>query len=449
MPADRILELTLYALLRLLPFLALMLYVFWDKLRLPTLPSATAAVLLVLLRIGCGLYPLHDAGRVDQPNPGVLVYVAVCLLLIKAHFGKTLFTMIMLNNLSSLTVVFAKCLEGLLFPTQAAQLHRFTESICLAAVYAIVLPLLILYINRIYIRALEERIDSRAWRTLWLIPATFYFVWYRNSFFSAEGFQTLALRPRYALYCLLVNAGGMLVYSMVTHLINTHAENDRLHEREHLLELQQAQYTNLCDRIEEARRAKHDLRGHIHVMSAYLKEKRYDELEEYLGKYKASLPEDVTLRFCENFAVNAILQYFAGYAKFIGTGFAATVRLPAEVGIPDEVLTVVLGNLLENATEACVAQGSGSVISVRGKTDGSAVLFKIVNSCPKPPRTDRNGQLLSSKREQGHGIGLGSVRTIADQYDGLLRTEWEDGTFTVSVMLTLPEQAAPTEPSKE
>ncbi len=439
MPPVRFWELTLYAILRFLPFLLLMLYIFRRELRFSKWVTAAGLVLLILVRIGLGLYAYYDELRPTEPNPGFFVYAAVSLLFVKAHYGKALFSMIMLNNISGFTVVAAKCLEGIFFPAQAEQLHRWTNSLMLLAVSATVLIPLYFYIKHVYIKALRRKDSPMVWRFLWLIPMTFYFVWYRNSFFGAEGFNVLALRPSYTVFSLLVTAGGMLVYSMVMQLINEHAENDRLRENEAMLRLQHAQYTNLQDRIEEARRAKHDLRGHIHVMSAYLKDKKYDELEQYLGRYQASLPEDVTISFCENYAVNALLQYFAGYAKIIGAGFSASVKLPENVGVPDEELTVVLGNLLENATEACVAQEKHAVCSVRGMVDEEAVFFKIVNSCPTPPKTDRQGRYLSSKRKKGYGIGLDSVQRIADRYHGMMKAEWVDGSFTVSVMLTRNE----------
>ncbi len=435
MPSVRFWELTAYAILRLLPFLLLMLYIFWGELRFPKWATVAGLVLLLLVRIGLGLYSYYDELRSTEPNPGFFVYVAASLLFVKAHYGKTLFSMIMLNNISSFTVVASKCLEGLVFSEEAAQLHRWTNSLSLLLVSAAVLIPLFFYIKLVYIKALRRENSPMVWRLLWLIPTTFYFVWYRNSFFGAEGFNVLALRPSYTVFSLLVTAGGMLVYSMVMQLINEHAENDRLRENEAMLRLQHAQYGSLQDRIEEARRAKHDLRGHIHVMSAYLKDKKYDELEQYLNKYRATLPEDVTISFCENYAVNALLQYFAGYAKIIGAGFSASVRLPENVGVPDEELTVVLGNLLENATEACVTQGKHAVLSVRAIADEGAVFFKIVNSCPMPPKTDRQGRYLSSKRKRGYGIGLDSVRRIAERYRGMMTAEWADGCFTVSVML--------------
>ncbi len=437
MTPARIIEIALYEILSLLPYLLLLLYMFREHLRLPTTLSFIAVGAFVLLR--CGWNVAAHAGLLDRTFPFPLItYSLLTILFFKTHFGKSLFAAMMLLNAANFVTTAAKCLEGVLFPIEAAQMHRWTNLLTLCVVEAVVLIPLFFYIRRIFKPALTADISGVSWRLLWCIPLTFYVVWYRNYYFSAEGAEVLALRPRHTLFCFLVNAGAMLIYTMVAMLINEYTKNAALREREHVLTMQHTQYANLQDRIEEARRAKHDLRQHLRVLSAYAKDGKYDELAVYLERYRATVPEDETFSFCDHLAVNALLQYFAGYAKAIGAGFAATVHIPSELGIPDEVLAVVLGNLLENAMDAAVAEGSGAVISVRGKSDEGTVFFKIRNTCNRPPKTDRNGNYISTKAGTGHGIGISSVSEIVHRYNGLMEIRHEDGVFTVSVMLNVP-----------
>ncbi len=436
----RFIEITIYAILRIVPFMFLMVYVFRKEMRFSDKIMWVFIAAIIVVRIVCAFFAYVDESRLNDPNPGFLVYVILSILLVKSHFGKSLFTMLMLNNFSTFTVVAAKSIEGILFPQLALQLHRWSNSLTLLVVEALVLLPLFFYLRNIYKKSIEQNISKKVWRYLWCIPMTLYIVGYRNLFMAEETFQELSLSLEYAFYSFLLAAGGMLIYTLVTSLINERVENDALKEREYVLRLQHTQYNNLQDRIEEARRAKHDIRKHIHVMSAYLKDKKYDELEIYLNRYKATLPEEVTLQFCENYAVNALLQYFSGYSKMIGVGFSASVTLTQNCGIPDEALTVLLGNLLENATEACVKEGSGSVISVRSKVDETAVFFKIINTCTMPPKKNKSGKFLSSKRQEGTGIGLDSVQKLVEQYNGVMKANWEDGTFIVSVMLIIPEK---------
>ncbi len=436
-------EILLYSVLNFLPFTLLTLYPFRDRLRASPLITALGLLCNAIIHFATTILKYYSPYNWLLSLGCTLIHALFMLIWIKDHFGKSLFTLLMMTNLSNFVLVASKCLEGILFPQLAVEFHHWSHSLTTLIVECIVLTPLYFYMKNIYTNAVKHNSSRTLWRYLWLIPLTFYAVWFRNFYFSAEGALELALRPRHTLYSFVVNAGAMLSYYMVSKLINEYVHNEQLQEKAHQLSMQHAQYGFLQDRIDEARRARHDVRQHLHVISAYLKEKKYEELELYINRYQKSQPEEVPLVFCENPAINALLQYFAGHAKVIGAGFSCSVHLPKDAGIPDEVLTVVLGNLLENAMEACTSIDTGTVVSVRGKADESAIFFKVVNTCPKIPKTDKAGRFLSSKRK-GYGIGLRSVESIATQYGGLMKAFWEDGTFTVSVMLNRPEDPAHT-----
>ncbi len=432
------LEVTVYSFLQFIPCILLALYPFRSNLRYSRLITALGVLLNACVHAACNF--LKSYGDYDGmlSMACTLVHVFFMFLWIRDHWGKGLFTLLMMTNISNFLFVLSKCMEGLVVPALAAEPFHWTNSVFILVSELLVLAPLFFYMRGIHTRAVTQSSAATPWRYLWLIPLTFYAVWFRNFYFSQEGAMELALRPRHALFSLVINSGAMLTYWMVAQLINESEKNRQLQAKEHNLMMQHAQYGNLKDRIDEARRAKHDIRQHLHVISAYLKDQKYGELEEYIGRYRRTVPEESTLVYCDNYAVNALLQYFSGYAKMIGCGLNSAVQLPNDTGIPDEVLSVVLGNLLENAVEACVNEGSGSLVSVRGKKDDTAVFFKIVNTCSHPPKQDKSGRYLSSKRK-AYGIGISSVQSIAQQYNGMMKAHWENGTFTVSVLLSIPE----------
>ena len=220
-------------------------------------------------------------------------------------------------------------------------------------------------------------------------------------------------------------------------LLNEYHRNIELERRNHMLLLENLRYVTLRDRIEEARRAEHDLRHHVALMAAYLEDGEYDRLRAYLDEYRSSLPEDSQAVFCRNHTANLLLSYFARQAADAGVGFAAYGNLPADLGIAESDLSVILGNLLENALQACMAQeGSRRQIVFRGKMEGQCLLVTVDNTFEGELRQDPNGALLSTKRG-GSGLGLESVRHIAARYGGMLRTECRDGMFCASVLLKL------------
>ncbi len=433
MPFYRTLELTVYSAIRILPYLLLMLYIFKEHLRFPKWVTISSVVIITALRCLCSYLLYFNEEQLSNANPGFLLLVAFTFIFIKDHPGKSLFSMLMLNNISTLVVTTAKYLESITFGDYALQLHRWTNIIMLLVATAAVLIPLFFYIKHIYMQAIHQEISKKTWMLLWLVPFTFYAVWFRNSFYATENHELLSLDFIYVFFCLLVNGGGMLIYTLVMHLINERVENDRLREKEVQLMLKQKQFDSLQDRIEEARTAKHDMKQHLHMLSALVTAKKYDELESYINQYTNSFSENSAITYCDHYGINALLQYFAGVAKERHFSFSAHMDIPAKIAIPDDVLTVLLGNLLENATEACVYEGT-PIITVRGKMDGDMLFFKIVNTYTGKTKKASNGLYLSTKHE-GRGIGLRSVRGIVHDYNGILEIEHKDGWFKVSVML--------------
>lgn len=432
----RMAEISLYAFVSFLPLLILTIYPFWNKLRFSKGVTFFGIGLLYASRIVLTFFMSVAERRGLLVLLGTFLYAAFFFIFVKDSIGKGLFLLLMLSNISNLILTAAKVTERYLFPTLYKTPYRWSSSLTFLLMEALILIPLFFYFKKVFS---ETFIGKHSyWKFLWLIPLTFYSVWFRNFYFGAEGSKELARRPQYLLFSLVINGGALLVYSVVAQLIHQHAENIKLIEKSHQLSLQHAMYGNLQDRIEEARHMRHDLKQHIHVVSTYLQNKKYDELEKYLERYQKSMANETPILYCDNFAINALLQYFAGYAKIINTGFSASVYLPNEIGIPDEELVVVLGNLLENAIEACVTQeGHASVISVNGKLDKGAVFFKVVNTCFIPPKSDSKGNFFSSKRK-GYGVGIQSVKNTTKRYNGVMKTHWEDGKFIASVLLNIP-----------
>ncbi len=434
----RAVELTVYSVIRILPYLLLMLYIFKDKLRFSKAVTVSAVVLMTALRCVCTFLLYFNPESLSNANPGFLLLVAFTFIFIKDHFGKSLFSMLMLNNISTLVVTTSKYLEGIIFGDFALLLHRWTNIITLIVATAAVLIPLFFYIKNIYIRAIHQDISKRTWKLLWLVPFTFYAVWFRNSFYTTENHELLSLDFIYVFFCFLVHGGAMLIYTLVMHLINERVENDRLREQEVQLLIKQKQFDSLKERIEEARVAKHDLKQHLHVISSLLNDKKYEELDSYVGRYHKSVAESGSATYCEHYGINALVGYFAGLADEHGIAFTANIQVPADINIPDDVLAVLVGNLLENATEACLTEKK-PVITLRGKAEGDAIFFMFINTFTGKTKKAPNGLYLSTKHE-GRGIGLRSVRGIVDDYNGMLDIKHENGLFTVSVLLKEPKR---------
>ena len=436
-PFYRIAEICCYAILNFLPYLAAALYPFRHKLRFSKPIMLMFVLLITLFQIALGLCSafLPHVNRMLINTSSTLIYFLFYFWAVRAHFGKTLFTLLMLSNIANFVVVSSKCLEGYLFPALARQPYRWSYSLVMAAVQIAILIPLFVYIRRIYAHAIEKETNPAAWRYLWLIPATFYLLWSYHLFGNEKSGTEMALQPEHTIFLWFINLGAFLIYYMVVCLINEHDHNHTLETQNHLLYLQAVQYEHLKNRIAETQRARHDLRHHTAVMAGFLDAGELDKLAAYLDSYRKSLPADGSIQYCKNSVINLLLLYFAQQAREREIAFDVHMDIPADLNIAENDLSVVLGNLLENALEACTQQTRGlRRITICGKANGSTLLLTIDNTYEQEILRDANGAYLSTKHK-GVGLGLESVRQIALRYDGVFQAEQKDGVFFASVLL--------------
>ena len=192
--------------------------------------------------------------------------------------------------------------------------------------------------------------------------------------------------------------------------------------------------------LERLRRLRHDLRQYL-----VLTEGTSAEAAALREALEAAAPSGGR----ESWAISTLERHYREQARI--RGIRADLRIvppPAwEEAVPD--LCLVLSNLLENGLEALEREGDGWL---RARSISTAGYFSLVvgNTCTRPLRT-AHGRYLSSKAPGRFGVGLETVREVAEQYGGQAEFTVQDGEFRASVFLPrphprAPEEAAPGEP---
>lgn len=436
-PVYRFIEIIVYSLLNFLPFLALALYPFRYSLRFSRGVTGILIGLLSVIQVMLGAWVSFVPGNhaAIASALSTALYAAFYFLAVKKHFGKTFFTLLMISNLANFAVISAKCIEGLSFPALAVQSYRWSFSLMLFAVEIILSVPIFLYMKSVFTPAVEKEPSGFEWRYLWLIPATFYIVWY-FAIYSVVSRSALeiALRPKNTLFLFIINVGAILIYYVVTRLILEQNQTLELEEKNHQLSMQAVQYENLQEKITDARRAKHDVRHHISLIREYVSKGELDALLKYLDGYNDSLPDDSLIRFCENAAANAVLLYFAQQAKDNDIDYIVNAEIPGNIFVSDTDISVLFGNLIENAIDACKEEhGDDRKIDIRARLKGSTLCVTVDNTFTGTLRRTTDNEFLSTKHK-GLGLGTQSVKSIAEHYGGVCRFEVKDGMFCASVM---------------
>lgn len=197
--------------------------------------------------------------------------------------------------------------------------------------------------------------------------------------------------------------------------------------------------TKHCDEVNNIYRQmrgwRHDYHNHIQAMLALTEQPQ--ELREYLLKLNTDLTTVDTVLKTGNIMVDAILNSKLSLIKAKKIAVNAKAAVPAQLRISEIDLCAIIGNLLDNAMEACLKQPEEErFIRVYIGILKQQLYISITNSVGGEVKK-QGKTYLSTKDSATHGFGLMRVDRIARKYDGYVNRQNEPGVFATEVLLPL------------
>lgn len=209
-----------------------------------------------------------------------------------------------------------------------------------------------------------------------------------------------------------------------------------------IAEYQNDLITKHCDEVQNIYKTmrgwRHDYHNHIQTMKAHLALGQTAELDEYLNKLDSDLTTVDTVIKTGNVMVDAILNSKLSLVQSKKIAVNAKAVVPAKLKISEVDLCVIIGNLLDNAMEACLRQPEETDRFIRIYIGilKAQLYISVSNSVGGEIR--RSGKAyLSTKGSDTHGFGLMRIDRIAEKYNGYVNRQSEDGVFATEVLLPL------------
>ena len=230
----------------------------------------------------------------------------------------------------------------------------------------------------------------------------------------------------FTLLCLLC----VLFYYVVTDMM----KKAELEERARILEMQESSYQAQQRYIEENARIRHDFHHVIVALNELSQSGDTETLKKVLDEYMASLPKRETEKFCNNMAVNAVLNHYMQRAIADDIRIDWNIDLSDNVKVSDIDICSIIGNILENAILACneIPTGNRFIDFELHTEPGGQISIVATNSFSGTVRM-KDGHYLST-RSGGHGIGLKSIASMAERYDGIARFSHKGCEFYTDLM---------------
>ena len=243
---------------------------------------------------------------------------------------------------------------------------------------------------------------------------------------------------------LLVAFSTAIISVLLTILILKKKYNRRLENfQDSILKKQRDEVQNIYQTM---RAWRHDYHNHIQSIKAMMAMNKPEELSEYLDNLEKDLDSiDIAIR-TGNVGLDAILSSKVSIARKNNIEVVCTAKVPQNLTVTDVHLCAIVGNLMDNAIEACEKMRCCAASEADGKAAPRFIrvyigLFKSqlyisVTNSTKEKKRRRVAELVTSKLGE-HGFGLRRIDRIAERYNGYVNRKNEPGVFATEVMLPL------------
>ena len=203
------------------------------------------------------------------------------------------------------------------------------------------------------------------------------------------------------------------------------AANERAHVQDENIQALSQAYAG-------QRKMTHDFRAKLSTLSELLESERVDDAKEFLSELNVRQSERILLVNSHNAAIDAVLNQKGYIGKKQGIDMRFRVNDLSALKLPRVDVTIVLGNLIDNAMEACAGLSEPNRwVSVQILYSENMLSILIIN--PSNVVQINDGHIPTTKQDPLlHGFGIGNVKDILEKYHAEYLFTYDDGRFIFS-----------------
>ncbi len=364
-------------------------------------------------------------------NPAVSLFVlALCLCVLPLYPGTFQKKMLFAVGLISLNISVVLILNDI---TNILPKARY--------IYGYAACHVLFWINLYLLMKAAEHADSelngKIWALLYAVPAVCivsvpFLIWLAGNYSGSVRQASMYHLPIQTAF-LMLDLMAFVFYAEFAKYYRQAGEKALLSQQ---MEYQREHYQKLKDAYDTMRELRHDMKNQLRT-AAYLFENGSDAaLSEYLETSEAKIRDAEQIIYTGNMEIDALLNIKLEEMKRSEIQCSTDILIPADLEFPLEDMVILIGNIFDNAAEACEKIRSDQrkvnfSMQYRDKT----LWIHMDNPCGTFSE-------VTEKREKAlHGLGLENIKRTAKRYGGFASYEVENGTFNIDITLHMQKMA--------
>lgn len=195
-------------------------------------------------------------------------------------------------------------------------------------------------------------------------------------------------------------------------------------------------YTELKYSQDTIRKQVHDFKNHLQTIYGMMSEE--SNAKEYVEGLIETSFNQAQLCHSGNDVIDSIINCKMNIAQSNGIDFKFKITLNSDLTISPIDICAILANQLDNSIEAClkIDDITNRFINVDIWQKEALVFFKVVNSTNSNPFNSSNKLFTTKKDKTLHGLGIKNILETTEKYNGSLKNECENNTFTSLAMIS-------------
>ena len=180
---------------------------------------------------------------------------------------------------------------------------------------------------------------------------------------------------------------------------------------------------------------RHDFNNHLNMIWGLLETGSKEDVKSYLKDIGTSISKLNKNIYTDNIAINSVLISKIKLIKDNDIKIDLDIKVNSEINISNVDICIILGNLLDNAIEACNLIDGYKFIDLKITTKDNKLIIKISNNT-NGYVNKVNGRFITTKNRNMSGLGLIQIDNIVKEYNGYINRKYENNIFTTYLIIS-------------
>ncbi|MFL8709418.1 GHKL domain-containing protein [Clostridioides sp. GD02377] len=236
----------------------------------------------------------------------------------------------------------------------------------------------------------------------------------------------------------LIGASSILLILVFKEIIKENRLKSQNELIKNKLEMQYAYYLAIQESHMKVRKLYHDINNHIYCVENL--KNNSEEIDEYVSNLKDEIKSFKYIYNTGNMILDIIINEKSEICAKKGIKFNCCINFSKINFMKPIDVSSIFSNILDNAIEACdkiMDENSNKYIKIKGTITKSFFVLKCENSKINSITINRSILLTDKMDKFMHGIGIQSIKSSLQKYNGELLFENNKDKFMLNIYIPL------------